>query len=274
MSLISISSLFVYFLVWTISVLWHRLWKGAYQYKGFTFTIFNYYVMMSAFVMAAFVNAYLLSSIHPLLLFGAFALAGVIGETLISMWWRLFFVKRFWVYTVETVEHGYTSWLNFIPWAVGGSIYITILDAVVDDPFGQQFAHLWLIASAFVCGLFILQMGLRSLLYRSSQRYRTVTPISFILFFWPIAAFVCLLAWIYGPIIYLLACLFGCIAALAEYLLGKSTEFFISKKLWTYSYFAYDQGHFTPLSILFFTLGGFYFWSIALALKELGIYHV
>jgi len=267
--LISPRSLLIYALVWCGAAVWHFVRTGKFQLNRFRFSVFNYYVMMSGFILASVANAFLSSSWHSLFYFGAFAFAGVIGETLVSIWWRLFFVKRFWVYSIETIDHCYTSWLNFVPWAVGGTLYINALSSVVDDPFGHQYEYLWLISGALVVSLFLMQIAIRRLVQPSNHRYRAVAALNLVLFFWPVVAFVAILAWIYGPNIYFVACVFGFVATFAEYLFGKSTEFFISKKMWTYSYLSFDRGHFTPLSVPLFALGGFYFWSIAVVLRHI-----
>ena len=56
---------------------------------------------------------------------------------------------------------------------------------------------------------------------------------------------------------------FAVIATIAEYLFGKACQSIISKKLWTYNYLSCDHGHFTPITILLFGLGGFYFLILA-----------
>jgi hypothetical protein len=266
--LLTPQSILIYSLVWFVAVTWHFFRAGQFKASHFRFSIFNYYVMMSAFVIAVIINSYKDASWTPLIYFGVFALAGVVGETLVSMWWRIYFAKRFWVYTVETVDHGFTSWLNFIPWAVGGTLYIAALERFFIDPFDEKYASLWAIAGALVCILFVLQFGLNRLLRHSSRHYRKVTTLNLFLFYWPIVAFIVVLAWLYGPVIYEITFLFAFVATTAEYFFGKATEFFISKKLWTYTYLSIDRGHFTLLSVPLFALGGFYFWSIALVMHQ------
>jgi hypothetical protein len=266
-TLLSPISILSYIAVWLAVVIIYFLLTGTWKVSRFRFSIFNYYVMMSAFVLAVIARVYLEDSWQPLIYFLIFAVAGVIGETIVSIWWRLFFTKRFWVYNVETIDHAYTSWLNFVPWAVGGSLYLNVLQRTTTDPFGDAYANLWLIATILCVTFFLMQFGVFKVTRR--QPYRSAHILSLVLFFWPIGALIGALAWIYGPQIYMVAAAFGVIATLAEYLYGKSTEFFISKKLWTYSYGAIDRGHFTPLSIPLFILGGFYFWGIALVLHAI-----
>lgn len=263
MYLLSPHSVMLYATVWLIAALWHFIFTRNFKISHFKFSIFNFYVMMSPFVLASIVASSDTGSWKPILYFCGFALAGVIGETLISIWWRLYFTNRFWVYQVETVDHSYTSWLNFIPWGVGGIIYFNTLTRFISEPSGTRYASLWIISLVAVIVLFILQRALLRLALREQERYRTLTVMNFVLFFWPIVAFVALLAYLFGPEMYVLACIFGVVATSAEYLFGKSTEFFISKKLWRYNYLSFDNGHFTPLSLPLFALGGFYFWSVA-----------
>ncbi|OGE85903.1 MAG: hypothetical protein A3J48_01020 [Candidatus Doudnabacteria bacterium RIFCSPHIGHO2_02_FULL_46_11] len=261
----------IYLAFWLLVVLFYFLGTGHLRFKKFHFSKRNYYLMMLAFLVATLIDAYSANSWKHLVFFAVFCFTGVIGETMISIWWHLFFGRKFWTYIVDTVYHKYTSLLNFIPWGMGGLLYLTILSKTIPDPYGpayQNLENIFLFALVFVVLLQVLIF--RMLLHRNSgNKFREITFESTFFFYLPILGLIIFLALIYGNEIYLLAIVFGLFAAAIEYLFGQATQFFITKKLWVYNYLAADQGHFTPLTIPLFALGGFYFWSIARILDGL-----
>ena len=201
-----------------------------------------------------------------------FAFAGVIGETLFSEWWKAFYAKSFWAYKVEAVAHSYTSFLNFIPWAIGGMLFLNILGitdgatlnyraiAAAEIPFYLIFA-LALLVGLLIQWIVFHSAGINKFKHASLSNYL------FFIFPFLLALAVCVL--VYSPNFVGIAVAFGILGAFFEYLFGKACELFISKKLWTYKYLTIDNDHFTPLSLVPFSLAGFYFWGIALLLQSL-----
>ncbi len=220
--------------------------------------------MMVTPLLAMVVQSAQTQSWRPLILFFIFAIAGVVGETIVSLWWHLFFGQRFWTYIIDTLYHKYTSWLNFIPWGLGGVIYTNILNNFIHDAFGNNYAGLeYVFGLGIILAIFTQIIIFHLILKRNSgNKFHKITTTNFLFFYGPIGLLIILLATIYGQQIYYLAVLFGAIATIAEYLFGKATELFISKKLWVYNYVAIDRGHFTPLSVPLFALAGFYFWAV------------
>ena len=106
----------------------------------FKFSIRNYYLLLSIFVIGIFAYSWATNSFKPIILFAIFAIGGVFGEALVSFWWQMFFGQRLWTYNTETIYHKYTSRLNFIPWGVGGYLYLII--AKHTSPAPQDF-HLF-----------------------------------------------------------------------------------------------------------------------------------
>lgn len=259
-------------LVWILIPLFNKIKTGDFRHP-FNFSVKNYYLLMSAFLIYPVWQAIIAHSFTPLIFLLIFAMAGVLGETLFSVWWHLFFEKRFWVYRVETLAHSYTSLLNFIPWGVGGMIFISIVqflgsrlplssvDRSIPVPFYVTFAIFVMLGLAIQLVVWIPVF--------KGRKFKEVNFWNYTFFCLPYILGLSVCYVLCGKIFLVFALLFAVIAAGAEYLFGKATEFFISKKLWTYSYEAMDNGHFTPLSLVPFSLAGFYFWSIALIYQSL-----
>ena len=247
--------LFLWFTVILVNFFKH----GRFKYKKFKFSLNNYYLLMSPFVAAVLFYAASVKSFKPIAAFMIFAIAGVVGETITDIWWQSFFGQRLWVYNVKTLYHRYTSWLNFIPWAVGGTLYTVIANIVVD----YDYPGFELFFLVFMSALVVMQLFLFRLFKPTANfKFHNISMLSVVVFYCPIIFIIVFMAWLYGSQIYELALWFALIPTIAEYLFGKATQFFISKKLWDYTYLSVDRGHFTPLSVPLFCLGGFYFWVI------------
>lgn len=252
-------------IVWVVSVMWYRLRVGSWLFRRFPFSVKNYYILLSPVILLVLFDAWSAQSLAPLARFIVFALAGVVGETIFAEWWHAFFGKRFWVYRVETVVHAITSFLNFIPWALGGGLYFSIAyyffpkllpNSVIAV---RQFLTIFSVLFLFCILVQFLTFYMVARAERSSRKFHHVSLWNYLFFVFPILIPVVILEFLYGPMVYGMVAAFGIIATLYEYLFGKATEFFISRKLWTYTYAPMDNGHFTPLSLLPFALGGFYF---------------
>lgn len=210
----------------------------------------------------------------PIVLFVVFAVAGVLGEALFSAWWHMFYAKKFWEYRVETLVHGYTSLLNFIPWGVGGLLYILLVNLLTpaqnlvlkNVSSGQGAAVPFYIIFSIS---FLLGLAIQSIVWgmRSGRKFVRVDFENYLFFYLPFLLGLSSCAAVYGGQFLFLAVWFAVIGAASEYVFGKAVEFYISKKLWVYNYEAVDKGHFTPLSLLPFSLAGFYFWGIALIVR-------
>ena len=256
-----ITALPMYLIYWALLCLCIFLWTGRFRIKLFSFSARHYYLFVAVFAVPIIVDAFLQASIKPLLLFVFFGIAGVAGETIASIWWRLFFSKRFWEYRIQTVFHKYTSWLNFIPWAIGGIMYISILQLLSIDPNSYAWGRLEDVFIATIA-LGILSQYLMFRLLWSGRRFHSATILNSLFFFYPIVVLLATLGIFYGGEMLGIAGAFAVVATSAEYVFGKMTEYVVSRKLWTYIYMAQDKGHFTPLSIPLFVFGGFYFWSV------------
>lgn len=262
-----IESLALCFTYWILLCTFISVRAGKIRTHGFRFTATNYYLFVFAFTLPCIVESLRLHSFLPLITFFAFGVAGMVGETAASLWWYLYFGKRFWEYRIETLFHKYTSWLNLIPWATGGTLfYLYVLEGLSIHLYAPTYLHFEELFFAVISASIILQYILFRV-FHGKKKWHTVMVSSALFFFSPIAVVTIVLSLVYGWQILTAAIALGLIAGGAEYLFGKATEYFISKKLWTYTYMTFDRGHFTPLSLPLFALGGFYFWSIARMLQ-------
>jgi hypothetical protein len=273
-------SVYIYgtFLVWLAFVFYHFLQTGRVKWSRYPFSVSRYYLLTIFLVLYPVYVAGMRQSAWVLWLFLAFGVAGMLFETLLSMWWRIFYEKRFYFYTVETLEHKYTSGLNFLFWGSSGFLYLGILKFFTPDAapravavVGPHLPFYWLIlASLFV--LLALQIIIwQTYLYhkRHDHKFQKATLGNYLFAMFPFLLPILLCAFVYGSVFLNLALWFGVIAALAEYLLGKMFQFLLTKKLWVYNFWAVDDGHFTPLALPAFAFLGFYFWAIALIVQGL-----
>lgn len=257
-------------LVWGVAILWHYFATGNLRFRSFKFSIRNYYILFLPIVISVVFWMFVVNSPRLLTAIIVFAITGVILEILIGTWWHVFFGQRLWIYRIETIDHAYSSLLNFIPWALGGFIFFSVIKYFY--PMLERNSVLFstgtfyaIFALMFLLGLF-LQLAFFYLIFRRNNKgykFHEVTWQNYLFFCIPIIFPVFVLTLLYGLVVILLTIVLGVAAALLEYLFGKVTEFFISKKLWVYTYAAVDSGHFTPLSMPLFTLGGFYFGAVA-----------
>ena len=231
----------------------------------FAFSERNYYILLSGFIVGILIQSILQNSYKSFIVFIIFGIAGVIGETLFSIWWHTFFGKRFFVYSVDTLMHSYTSTLNFVPWAIGGYIYLEISKVVIGrEKIIQIFQNLN--TYYYVFGIFFLIIFLEIIVFYTfikarlpESKFHKVTFFNFIFIFFSLFYVIFYFVFYFGNEFIVLTILFGLIAVSLEYLFGKATQFFISKKMWIYSYGAIDKGHFTPFSIPAFIMAGYYF---------------
>lgn len=252
------NSIYPIILLWAIVIAIHFFQRGYFKYKKFRFSILNYYLLLLPLVSGLLIYCFKTNSFRPLAMFASFSIFGIIGEILVNSWWQIFYGQRFWVYNEETILHRYSSFLNLIPWGIGGFLYLGIINRFAK----QDYSGIELL---FLSGLglsVLFQLTLRYYFWSPEHKFHKIGK-EIILFYFPIFALVAILGFFYGKEIYILVLLFGFVATVAEYLFGKACSFFISKKLWNYNYMAIDQGHFTPLSIPLFILGGFGFWIVS-----------
>lgn len=223
----------------------------------FKFSIRNYYLLLSVSVVGLFVYSWMINSIKPIIVFIIFAVVGVLGETLINFWWQMFFGQRLWIYSTETIYHKYTSFLNFIPWGIGGYLYIITAKQIMPVSQYPNLSFLFF----FLFPILVISQKLIFDFFKpySHFKFHKVGLINLLFFYFPILIVTVFSFYIYGWNMFITFVLFAAMATIAEYIFGKVCQSIISKKLWTYIYLPYDHGHFTPIVILLLGFSGFYF---------------
>jgi hypothetical protein len=194
----------------------------------------------------------------------------VVGETVFSWLWDTLFKKRFWIYYKEKMFHSYTSLLNFIPWGVAGIIPLSIVRLLnleykwplIESNFESPFIWYWMI---FLCGflmIFIYRAIVSLFTSKESLEFEKVSILNYLIFVLPIIGGILFLT-LYFSVDYLVFFLsVGIVGWVCEYAFGRMCVFFISHKLWGYEYMSLGNKRITPLSIIPFAWGGFYFWTI------------
>lgn len=253
-----------------MAAIWHFMKTGNIKLWRFAFNHKNFYILCSPFIIAAIIQSVIERSYIPIIIFLSFGLAGMAGETLFSWWWKLIFEKRFWVYRVDTLVDGYTSLLNFIPWGMGGILYLLIIDKFAPKlpkfDLGIKLGSLEIFFGGVAISLLI------AYLLRKRRKFGFELKVfnlwTYTLFCLPIIMLVAYLTCVNIYFLWL-AFGFGIGVFVSEYLFGKVSEILISKKLWYYNYLTFDHEHSTPLNIIPFMLAGFYFWAVWLVIERM-----
>lgn len=86
---------------------------------------------------------------------------------------------------------------------------------------------------------------------------------TYFIFYLPFIVGTGLIGYLYSINYILIAVAMGFFAFIAEYFFGKMCVLLLSKRLWDYTYYTFDNNHGTLLSIIPFSIAGFYFWTLA-----------
>jgi hypothetical protein len=245
------------------------------KFTQFEFTNFSYHLMMSTFIVDLVFAALVFDRINALFLFAFLAVTGILGETVFSIIWDTYFDKKFWEYKVSTIFNDYSSLLNFIPWGVGGFLYLTILNAI-SNVIGERMLsqalsleNFWqwdLLRMWLVYGAILLSITVFRIIFLGSLpkiEFKQVNLGNYIVFVFPFLAAIAYITATDGLHHILIFISFATIAFIAEYLFGKMCKLFVNKKLWTYTYLTFDHQHITPLAMIPFVMAGYWFWTMA-----------
>ncbi|MBD3280464.1 hypothetical protein GF389_02985 [Candidatus Dojkabacteria bacterium] len=227
-------------ILWLSVILIQYITRGELKFFRFKYSKTSYFIMMSPFVLSKLLDSLLLNDFKPFFIFIVFGVAGVIGETVFSIWWDTPFKKRFWVYLEEEVLKSYTSLLNFIPWSVGGYLFINIYKTLENfitidihtDLSGQRIIFF---VPMIIVGSITMFLSFVYAFYSRKRRkfyfeFKEVNAISYFVFISPLFTALIFAISFYGIEYLILASLFGIIAFIAEYMFGKMSVLFISKK--------------------------------------------
>lgn len=273
--------------LWLLFVLWQWTKTGRVQWTHFPFTVPRYYLVTAFLFVYPVYLGLVRGNTLPIFLFLIFGGGGILAETLLSLWWHIFFEKRFYFYTVEPLAKKYTSGLNFVLWGAGGLMYGGLVNylaphlprypaaqlmanakAVTATP-NLPFYYIFFLVFGICLSLQILGWASYLLPRRHDHKMQAVTLGNYLFITFPLWLPIVACAVIYGINFLTFALWFGVVGAMLEYGFGKLLQQLLTKKLWVYNFWAVDDGHFTPLSIIPFAFLGFYFWGLALFIQLL-----
>lgn len=226
------------------------------------FTWRRFYVLMG-WAPATYLALGALSDWRYLVMFVACGGAGVVGELLVSIAWRHFFGAPIWTYSHGAFAAGFSSTLNFLPWAIGAFLFHSVglqLRAHTFAPDLPYAVGVTLAALALGCGV-----SWPALL---ASRRRTLSPHRFTLFCIPILCVAVALAvrvdWRFVPL--MLA--FSLVGFVTEYAYGRTMSAFFRRSLWRYNPWPLDHGHTSPVTLPLWALGGLFFHFITQAIID------
>jgi hypothetical protein len=256
--------------IWMTLVIDNYIKKKEWKIFGYEFSVIRYVVFMIA-LSIPFILFIIFTQNYELLLYFLLAgFAGVLGEVILSYWWRNFFWRGFWDYKYAAVLRGDTSLLNFPAWGIGGLLVlftynifrdVTGLTLMDFSNTGTILDFILKLVLYFGIG-FVVSIVLGRLILKKDYRGKMLLRYS--LFVSGVLIFIFLVVLEFGfPWLYLFIT-WGLVCFVTEYLFGKGSVKFISKKLWLYNYLTIDNDHTSLLNILPFALGGYYFFGVYL----------
>ncbi len=220
-------------------------------------------IILLVIILSFFENNFLF-----LIYFLLFGILGMVGETLFSWLWDIFYPKRFWDYKVQTLFKNYTSYLNLIPWGLGGFVYwfcfIKLSDGLITLSSGNvEFLYV----SAIFLAIQLLTISIRLIFKKKRFEFKKVNILNIIYFYIPFIVSLVYLTVLIDVRYLSVVLTTGVIVFLFEYSFGKVCHWTLGSRLWVYNYCASDKGHITFLSIPAFIQGGIYFMFMGELLK-------
>ncbi len=193
--------------------------------------------------------------------FAVAGVAGIVGELLLSVLWRTFFHEPIWTYTYGARASGFTSTLNFLPWAVGGLLFQVAGRFVHPEhqaPLRAMLVSLVAFAIAFPIA-WVVRAG-------SRPEDGGFSIGALVLFCFPIAATATALAICCDPLYLPLMGLFAIVGSTTEYAYGRTMSSLFEQGLWSYNHGQIDGGHTSYVTLPLWALGGLYFHFLAACL--------
>jgi len=234
--------------------------KGIYfPAKGLENILVNYHILILPSIVALLMTALLVKSPAIILAFLVLGIWGMIGETLFSFLWQLFYQKPIWEYKVATLFRKYTSWLNPTLWAIGGMLFVLIARSM------QFKLSVEIVLYGIVAFVALLTSRLLFVLMnkgRLSFRFVDINLANYLCAALAILVPIIILSFRQGVGALVAISIMGLVAFIAEYLAGKFLAKLLDVKFWVYSYWTWDDGHTTPTNIIPFMLAGLWFLAV------------
>lgn len=249
---------FSFLILLFVGIVYLKRWK---RFAAAPFEIKYFSVMVPAFfaVLIHAVNSLGLFGIELLLVFG---ILGMVLETILSWVWTLFFKGRVYYYTTDTLTHAFTSWLNFIPWCLGGWMFVSVF-RLFSTIVPEQALFYILLPTIFLLGLTVV------IRLVSPHKRRDFSPgvyVSILLcYLLPFSLSVVMFGF---EVLWMMLTLtlFGVVF---EYLFGKMIHWLLGKQLWVYQFYPLDKGFSSVLNIVPWGIVGLCFVVVSIALRNL-----
>ena len=223
------------------------------------FSLRRYYLLMG-WAPLAFVALGALLDARYLALFVVAGVAGIVGELLVSLLWRGYFHEPIWTYSYRSVLAGYTSTINFLPWAVGALLFVETGRLAGGEPSLGASLHAMLVSALALAMGLSMSWPARRLTAARDGRF---SPGALALFCLPIALTAGALGVLCGARYPLLMLAFALVGFVTEYAYGRGMSVFFERGLWKYNHWRIDEGHTSFVTLPLWALGGLYFDLIA-----------
>jgi hypothetical protein len=224
------------------------------------FTRRRFYLLMG-WAPLTFVMLALVVNVRYLAYFVVAGVAGIAGELLLSVLWRAFFREPIWTYTYGAKASGFTSTLNFLPWAVGGLLF-QVVGRLVSPEHVAPLRPMLVSTAAFALGLAIA-WTIRTLTRPLDGAF---SKMGLALFCLPIVMTGIALALLCDPVYLVLMAVFAVLGSMTEYGYGRSMSYLFEQGLWSYNHGKIDDGHTSYVTLPLWALGGLYFHFLAACL--------
>jgi hypothetical protein len=231
----------------------------------FKYSIFNTYLFLSVFAIAALLGSLSSGGFSYFMWFVIVGFVGMAAEATYSYVWRLYFKKNNWTYTELPIFNAFTSWYNFIPWSVGLMIFLRGLTVLSDYFVLQDFIYVSLLYLIVAAGITVVQGVVGYIRKRNNEAYDVPFSIgNFMLFSLPLIFPIILITMFFGLEYLIFSLICGLLAFILEYLYGKVMDLLFGRQYWTYSYITLDGDHTSPTNFFGAIVAGFLFVSVFL----------
>ncbi len=179
--------------------------------------------------------------------FMIFILIGFIGmaaEAFYSYYWRIFYNKANWIYTIGGIFSNFTSVVNFLAWGAGFMLYLSVMSYIFPKVSINEFM---LFSKLFLAQTMMIHLliVITSIIFRGvkttglvNYNFYNFLTISFPILV-PILTTSVAISWKY----LFISVIFGIFTFVVEYLYGKYMRRKTGKKLWFYNYHTIDNKH-------------------------------
>jgi len=234
-----------------------RLVRGrGVKWHGFRYTRTRHYLAVVVLLLPCIL-------IRPSLIFWmTFVVSGILGilaESLCSLYWEQVFGERIWIYLKAPIFRGHSSWLNVIPWGLGGAFYYSLTQKAFYAPTAGDLLIFWTISLI----LFLGGAVWRTMKDTRHPTVRSLTVRNYLIAFFPYIGSLVITSLVSGHYLMIAAAFFYAVGGwVMEYFLGKIMTFFLTDQMWVYVPDPMDNGHLTAWALLPSMFAGFWFVSL------------